>query len=71
MILSITEAISAHSHGLMALPAVVGIAEGRYNEAPCVLVLVVELTDELRAALPSELEGYKVVVSESGEIKAL
>jgi hypothetical protein len=55
----------------MALPGVVGNAESELNEESCVMVLVVELTDELRAQLPSELEDYKVVISESGEIKAL
>jgi hypothetical protein len=36
-----------------------------------VTVLVIELSDDLLGQLPNELEGYRVVVSESGEIKAL
>jgi len=68
---SITDVLRDHSDSIMALPGVVGNAESELNEESCVMVLVVELTDELRAQLPSELEGYKVVISESGEIKAL
>ena len=55
----------------MALPVVVGTAQGEQDGAPCVMVLVVELTDDLKAQLPSELDGYPVVISETGEIKAL
>jgi hypothetical protein len=55
----------------MALPGVIGTAEGLHDGEPCFFVLVTELTDDLQKLLPDELDGYKVVVSESGEIKAL
>ena len=68
---SITEVLREHTFSLMSLPGVVGTAETERDGNPCVMVMVVELTDLLRRQLPSELEGYKVVVSESGEVKAL
>jgi hypothetical protein len=51
---------------------VVATAESRLDDGrPCILVLVVRLTPELRERLPRELEGWPVRVEESGEIRAL
>ena len=55
----------------MALPGVVGTAQGEQDGKPCIMVLVVELTDDLRAQIPNELDGYTIVISETGEIRAL
>jgi hypothetical protein len=55
----------------MSLPGVIGTAEGLHEGEPCFLVLVIEITDKLRKLLPDEFDGYKVVISETGEIKAL
>ena len=55
----------------MTLPGVVGTAQTEQDGKPCIMVLVVELTETLRVQIPEELEGYPVVISESGEIKAL
>ncbi len=68
---SVADVLGEHSDSLMALPGVAGIAESEFNEKPCVLVLVIELTADLRRQIPNELDGYRVVVSESGEIRAL
>jgi len=38
---------------------------------PCIKILVVRLDDTLRARLPSTLEGYPVLIEESGEIRAM
>ncbi|MFQ5890340.1 MAG: hypothetical protein ACE5JR_09850 [Gemmatimonadota bacterium] len=56
---------------VMALPGVVGTAIGECAGAPCIKVLVAELTADLGAAIPAEFEGYKVEVQETGEIRAL
>ena len=55
----------------MDLPGVVGTAQGEHDGVPCVMVLVVALTEDLKAQIPDELDGYAVVISETGEIKAL
>ena len=67
----IADVLREHTDSLMALPGVVGTAQGELDGKPCVMVLVVELTDELKAQIPEELDGYPVVISETGEIKAL
>ena len=68
---SLSEVLKEHTFSLMSLPGVVGTAEGLHEDKPCFLVLVVEMTDDLQKLLPDELGGYRVVVSETGEIKAL
>ncbi len=55
----------------MKLPGVVGTAIGECNGAPCIKVLVAELTPELEDAIPSEFEGFRVEHDETGEIRAL
>jgi hypothetical protein len=38
---------------------------------PCIQVLVIELTDELRRAIPAELEGHPVIIEVTGEIRGM
>ncbi len=67
----IADVLREQTDALMALPGVVGTAQGEQDGAPCILVLVVRLTEELQARIPGELEGYPVVIDETGEINAL
>ncbi len=69
---TIAEVIRAHDDSLMAVPGVVGISESRTDDGtPCVKIMVVQLDATLRARLPVMLEGYPVVLEESGEIRAM
>ena len=64
--------MEAHVDQLMAMPGVVGVAIGELkNGAPCIQVLVIERTRELRRKIPKTLEGYHVDVIVSGVIKPL
>jgi hypothetical protein len=64
--------LERHTPELMSIPGVVATAESRLDDgSPCILVLVVRLTPELREKLPRRLEGWPVRVEESGEIRAL
>jgi hypothetical protein len=67
---SITDVLQRHTDSLMAIPGVVGVGQGEQNGAPTVYVMVTTLTDSIRAALPDSIEGYAVVVRESGVIRA-
>jgi hypothetical protein len=68
---SLTDVLAAHSPELMAIPGVTAVAESRLADGrPCVLVLVVKLTPELRGKIPRELEGWPVRLDQSGEIRA-
>ena len=66
----IADVLLRHSERLMALPGVVGTAEGRLGESACVVVLVAYRTDALESGLPRELEGVRVVVRQAGEPEA-
>ena len=63
--------LKRHTPQLLALSGVVGVAEGERDGTPCITVFVREQTSTLLAQIPFELEGWPVVVRESGEIWAL
>ena len=67
----ISATIAHHSAELLAVPGVVGVAQGEQGGKPVLQVMVVRRTPELVARLPRTLDGYPVVVVESGEIKPL
>jgi hypothetical protein len=57
--------IRRHAMRLMALPGVIGLAEGRRNGAPCLVVLVSRRGPEV-GPIPSAIEGIPVRVLETG-----
>jgi hypothetical protein len=57
---------------LMSIPGVVGVYVGQTNEgAPCIGVMVAKRTPELEQQLPRSVEGYPVLIDETGEIKPM
>ncbi len=67
----IEQALTDHTDSLMALPGVVGTAQGLCNGQPCIKIFVVKKTPELLTRIPAEIDGYAVAVEETGEIRAL
>lgn len=63
--------LAQHTDELMSIPGVVGTAQGLQNDKPCITVLVIKDTPELRKKIPKTIEGYPVLVLETGEIQAL
>ena len=68
---TIEAVLEEHTPRLMSLPGVVGVAEGRCAGAPCIKVLVLEKTAELVEQIGVVIEGYKVEIVATGEIRAL
>ena len=68
---TIKEVLKEHTEELMSIPGVVGIGQGLCNGKPCIKVLVIEKTSELEQKIPDNIEGYQVMIEETGEIKAL
>ncbi len=61
--------VTRNTAELMALPGVVGIAEGERDGRPCVVVFVA--TDAAAAPLiPAAIEGYDVIVERIGRFTA-
>jgi len=67
----IREVLKRHTDELMAVPGVVGVAEGKPRGRPCIKVFVVERNPELLRQIPDTIEGYPLQVEESGELRAL
>jgi hypothetical protein len=56
---------------LMSIPGVVGTGQGLCEGKPCIKVFIIQKTPDLDHKIPKTLEGYPVVIEETGEIKAL
>jgi hypothetical protein len=67
----IAEVLKEHTKSLMTVPGVVGTGQGLCEGKPCIKVFVIKKTPELEQKIPETLEGYPVVIEETGEIKAL
>jgi hypothetical protein len=63
--------LERHARRIAALPGVVGVAEGEIEGRPCITVYVAEQTAMVLGQIPAELEGWPVVVRESGEFRGL
>jgi hypothetical protein len=68
---TIEEVLKEHSSKLMSLPGVVGTAQSLCNGQPCIKVFVSRKTPKLEQRIPKNLEGYPVVIQETGKFKAL
>ncbi len=68
---TIQQILAEHTPVWMALPGVVGIAIGEHSGRPCLKVYVARATDELIAQIPPTVEGYPVVLEQTGEFRAL
>ncbi len=62
-----------HDKELMAIPGVVGVFVGVLSDGttPCLKVMAARKTPELVRQVPKSIEGYPVVVEETGIIRPL
>lgn len=56
---------------LMSLAGVVGTGQGMRGGAPCIRVFVVKRTPDLERSIGTTIEGYPVVIVETGALRAL
>jgi hypothetical protein len=59
----------AHTDAWMKIPGVVGTGIGLCGDAPCIKVLVVQSTDALHKAIPDSVQGYRVIIEETGVVR--
>ncbi|MBL7189820.1 MAG: hypothetical protein ISS70_26115 [Phycisphaerae bacterium] len=55
----------------MAIPGVEGIGIGLFEDKPCIKVFSSRKAEELRGKIPSTVEGYLVIIEETGTFRAL
>ncbi len=67
----IEKVLKEHTKELMSINGVVGTARGICNNNPCIKVYVIKKTPELGKSIPDILEGYPVMIEETGEFRAL
>jgi hypothetical protein len=69
----INAVLREHDKELMALKGVVGVYVGLLpdNKTSCLKVMVVKKTQDLEKKIPKSLDGYPVLIEESGVIRPL
>lgn len=68
----ISSVMNDHLARLMTIAGVTGVGLGELEDkTPCILILVIEKTEELRQMIPETLEGHPVSLLETGEIKSM
>ena len=60
-----------HTDEWLAIPGVEGTAIGLSDGKPCIMVFSSIKADKLRAKIPSTVDGYPVVITETGTFRAL
>jgi hypothetical protein len=68
---TVTEVLARHTPELMTLSGVVGTYEGECDGTPCIKVMVARRDADLERRIPKTLEGYRVEIDVTGEIRAL
>ena len=68
---AIEQVLKEHTDAWMSISGVVGTAIGEHKGKPCIKVLVVKKTENLTKRIPSQVEGFPVILEETGEIRAL
>ena len=69
----INTVLKDHDKELLAIPGVVGVYVSLLpdDKTPCLKAMVVKETEELKRRIPVSIEGYPVLIEESGVIRPL
>jgi hypothetical protein len=69
----INAVLKDHEEELLAISGVVGVYVGLLpdEKTPCLKVMVVKETEDLKRRIPKSIEGYPVLIEESGVIHPL
>jgi hypothetical protein len=67
---TIEEVLREETDRWMGIPGVEGTAIGLFQDEPCIKVFSSGRSDELRAKIPSTVEGYAVIIEEAGVFRA-
>jgi hypothetical protein len=68
---TILQVQEAHTREWMAIPGVEGTAIGLFKGKPCIKILSSVRPEKLRGKIPSSVEGFPVIIEETGTFHAL
>lgn len=68
---SIENVQEEYTDGWMAIPGVEGTAIGLSEGKPCIKIFTSSKSQQLRRNIPSTIEGYPVVIEQTGTFQAL
>lgn len=60
-----------HTGQWLAIDGVEGTAIGLYKGKPCIKIFSSKKAEDLQEMIPSTVEGYPVIIEESGAFRAL
>ena len=68
--MAIEDVLRKNEGRLMAIPGVIGVGIGESEGMPIIIIMVKELTSELKNKLPYKLDSFDVKVEVVGEVTA-
>jgi len=68
--MKIESVLNQYKVHIMSISGVVGIGQGLCDGRSCITIYVAKMTPELADKIPEKLEGYPVVIKETGVIGA-
>ena len=68
---TIEQVQEAHTDEWMAIPGVEGTAIGLCEGKPCITIFSSSKPQQLKDKIPSTVEGYPVIIEETGAFRAL
>lgn len=68
---AVKEILNEHVDEWMVIPGVVGVGTSKHKGKPCILILASKNKKLLKEKIPPQIEGYKILIEEVGEIGAL
>lgn len=68
--MKVGEVLSKHHDELMSIEGVTGVGETESQGQPAISIMVKQLTPELKAKLPRDLDGVPVKIDVTGEVDA-
>jgi len=68
--MTISEVLKKNTPKWMEIPGVTGTGEGKSDGKPCIMVLIDHKSEVIEKKIPKTMDGYKVILEVTGEIKA-
>ena len=68
---SIEQVLKDHSDQWLTIPGVEAAAIGLFEDKPCIRIFASSSPQNLQHKIPSTVEGYPVIIEETGEFRAL